>query len=124
MYNSPFVFTDLAHWGFYFSIFSDTETLDLFISLGTWPDYIPYCPLAYLTIPGTTDKQYSWASHQSSGARTEASFDSKSQRVKPGQAVGMCPMQQVMSPLWPQLVGEQTHQSFDHKLSWGSDSWK
>ena len=39
---------------------------------------------------------------------------------QPGQAVGMCPTRLVVSPLWPQLVGEQTHRSFSQKLSWGS----
>lgn len=115
---SPFVFTDLTHQGFYFSIFSDTETLDLFISSGTWLQTL--LPLGWCNPSWDSRQAVQGEPQQGSGTRTAASLGNESQRVKPGQAVGMCPTRLVMSPLWPQLVGEQTHRSFNQKLSWGS----
>lgn len=54
-----------------------------------------------------------------SRARNGASLGSRSQRVQPGQALWMCQRWLVMSLPGPQWATEETHWSFNQKLSWG-----
>lgn len=75
-----FVFSDLAHQGFYLPVFSDPEPVDLFVNSRNW---LP--PLLPLDWPDLSQDSRQTV-QQSSGARTGASLGSGSQRVQPGQA--------------------------------------
>lgn len=75
-----FVFSDLAHQGFYLPVFSDPEPVDLFVNSRNW---LP--PLLPLDWPDFSQDSRQTV-QQSPGARTGASLGSGSQRVQPGQA--------------------------------------